>query len=90
MDENSNSKKSSISQAGSEEEIGDFWDRNSLADHWDQTREVEFELLAQRRRRIAVDPEIYERLEQQARVRGVSLETLVNQWLSEDLSNKAA
>ena len=90
MGGNSNSKKSSISQAGSEEEIGDFWDRNSLADHWDQTREVEFELRAQRRRRIAVDPEIYERLEQQARVRGVSLETLVNQWLSEDLSNKAA
>jgi len=90
MDEDNNSKKSSISQAGSEEEIGDFWDRNSLADHWDQTLEVEFELRAQRRRRIAVDPEIYERLEQQARLQGVSLETLVNQWLSEDLSNKAA
>ncbi len=26
------------------EEIGEFWDTHSLADHWDETHEVEFEV----------------------------------------------
>ena len=34
------------------EEIADFWDTHSLADYWDQTHEVSFEVRAQRRRRI--------------------------------------
>jgi len=34
------------------EEIGDFWDNHSLADYWDQTHEVEFEVRAQHRRRV--------------------------------------
>jgi hypothetical protein len=40
----------SISKAQTIEEIGAFWDEHSLADYWDQTREVEFEVRAQRRR----------------------------------------
>jgi macrodomain Ter protein organizer (MatP/YcbG family) len=90
MDENSDTLKSSISQADTAEGIADFWDSHSLEDHWDQTHEVEFEVRAQRPRRITIDPEIYERLEQQARTRGVTLETLVNQWLSEHLSTDKA
>ena len=38
------SQKSSISNAGTPEEIGEFWDSHSLADHWDKTHEVEFEV----------------------------------------------
>jgi hypothetical protein len=91
MNENNDGQKSSISQAGTPEEIGEFWDDHSLADHWDQTQEVEFEVRAQRPRRIAVDPDLYERLAEQARTRGVTPETLINQWLSERLApNKAA
>ena len=26
------------------EEIGEFWDTHSLADYWDETHEVEFEV----------------------------------------------
>jgi hypothetical protein len=88
MNENSDTKKSSISKAGTREEIGDYWDSHSLADHWEQTHEVEFELRAQRPRRITVDPQIYGQLKEQARTQGVTPETLVNQWLSEHLTHR--
>ena len=47
-----------ISEANTLEETGNFWDSHSLADHWDQTHEVEFDVRAQHRRRITIDPEI--------------------------------
>ena len=85
MEENSDNHKSGISNAETPEEIGEFWDSHSLSDHWDKTHEVEFEVRAQRRRRVTVDAEVYARLEEQARTRGVTAETLVNLWLSERL-----
>jgi len=36
--------KSSISQAQSYREIGEFWDTHNLADYWEQTEPVEFEV----------------------------------------------
>lgn len=86
MTENSDTEKTSISKAGTPEEIGEYWDSHSLADHWEETHEVEFEVRAQRTRRITVDAEIYERLKELARTQGVTPETLVNQWLSEHLT----
>jgi len=65
------------------EAAADFWDIHSLADYWDQTREVEIEVRARRRRRITVDPEVWERVVSHARIRGVSPETLANLWLME-------
>ena len=75
----------SISKASTLEEIGEFWDSHSLADYWDQTHEVSFEVRAQRRRRVTIDPEVYSQIEAQAQRRGVSAETLVNLWLLEHL-----
>jgi hypothetical protein len=69
-------------------EIAEFWDTHSLADYWDETHEVEFEVRAQRRRRVTLDPEIYEQLEAQARTRGLQPETLANLWLAERLQEK--
>ena len=66
-------------------EIAEFWDTHSLDDYWDKTREVEFEMTAQRRRRVIVEPQIYKELETEARLRGVVPETLVNLWLAEKL-----
>ena len=85
MNENKNTQLSSISQAETLEEIGEFWDTHSLDDYWDKTREVEFEVRATKRRRITVEPKLYKRLEAEARVRGVVPETLVNLWLAEKL-----
>jgi hypothetical protein len=81
----SENKKTEISKARTLEKIGDFWDTHSLDDHWDETRETEFEVRAVRRRRITVEPQIYKQIEAEARVRGVVPETLVNLWLAEKL-----
>lgn len=77
--------RTSISNAQTPEEIGEFWDTHSLADYWDQTREVEFEVRALRRRRVTLDPQVYNEIEIQARARGLMPETLVNLWLAERL-----
>jgi hypothetical protein len=76
---------SSISKARTLDEIADFWDTHSLADYWDRTEEVEIALRVRRRRRVTLDPDLYERIEAQARARGVLSETLINVWLLEQL-----
>ncbi len=86
MSENDDTRLTSISKARTLEEIADFWDTHSLADHWDDTHEVEFEVRAERRRRITLDPDVYAQIEAQARVRGVLPETLVNLWVAERLA----
>lgn len=85
MNKNNVTKPTSISKAHTVDEIADFWDNHGLADYWDQTHEVEFEVRAQRRRRVKIDPEVYSKLEAQARARGILPETLVNMWLSQRL-----
>jgi predicted HicB family RNase H-like nuclease len=53
-------------------------------------REVEFEIDIQRRRfLVALEPELAQQVAEQARVRGISTETLVNLWLKEKLSQAA-
>ena len=78
-------KLSDISQAATLDEIVDFWDSHSLADYWDQTQEVEFDVRARRRRRVTLDPDLYDRIEAAARLRGILPETLVNLWLTRKL-----
>lgn len=85
MSESDQEGRTPISQASTLEEIGAFWDSHSLADYAEETPEVSFELHAQRRRRITLDPELYARLEAEARTRGISPETLVNRWVTEKL-----
>ena len=76
---------SSISKAKTIDEIGDFWDTHSLADYWDQTREVHFEVSEVLRNRVTLNLELYSRIKTAAQRRGVSPETLVNAWLEERL-----
>ena len=82
MNESEDTRLTSISKARMLDEIADFWDTHSLADYWDQTHEVEFEVRAKRRHRVTLAPELYTRIEVQARIRGILPETLVNLWLS--------
>ena len=85
MSESDEPQVTSISKARSLEEIAEFWDTHSLADYWDQTHEVEFEVTAKRRHRVTLDPDVYAQLETQAQARGILPETLVNLWLAERL-----
>jgi hypothetical protein len=90
MKETDNAKHTPISKAKTLDEVAEYWDRHSLADHWDQTHEAQFEVRAKRRRRITVDPEIYSQIEAQARMRGISPETLINLWLAERIKKEEA
>lgn len=85
MNANDQEPVTSISKARTIEEIADFWDTHSLADYWDQTHEVEFEVRAQRRCRVTLDPEIFLKVEALARKRGLLPETLINLWVAERL-----
>jgi hypothetical protein len=89
MNENEDILLTSISKARTLDEIADYWDTHSLADYWEQTKEVEFEVRAKRRRRVTLAPELYTLIETQARMRGVLPETLVNLWLAERLQAAA-
>ena len=72
------------------EEASEFWDTHDIADYWDLTEEVEFDVKLQRRRYlVALDPELAERLALEAHQRGLTTETLVNLWLSEKLRQPA-
>ena len=76
--------KSSISNASSDVEIGEYWDTHDLADHWEQTREVNFEVsLESSVMYFAVEKTLAERLRVVAKNHGVSPETLLNVWVQE-------
>ncbi len=85
MSENKKRQITSISKAATLEEIGEFWDTHSLDDHWEDTREAQFEVRAKQRKRVTLEPQIYQQIESEARVRGVFPETLINLWLAEKL-----
>lgn len=61
----------SISKAHSLEEMADFWDTHSLADYWDQTYEVGFEVRAKRRHRVTLNSQVYAKVEAEARAHGI-------------------
>ncbi|MBE7549958.1 MAG: hypothetical protein HS126_02625 [Anaerolineales bacterium] len=68
-------------------EIAEFWDTHSLADYWDQTEPVEFEISPEARRRylVAVDPDLLSRARRIAHLRGLSTESLINLLLEQRL-----
>jgi len=68
-------------------EIGEYWDENSLADHWDETEEAEFDISPNARHRyfVAIDPPLLGRVRSIAKNRGLSTESLVNLFLEQHL-----
>jgi hypothetical protein len=83
--------RSSISQAKSYKEIGEFWDTHDLADYWDQTAPVEFEVDIQPETTYyALERQLSQKLAKVAEQRGVSAETLLNMWVQEKLLEQAA
>lgn len=77
--------ETSISKSRNLEGIVEYWEEHSLADHWDETRETDFEVRATRRRRVTIDPEVYHQIEALAHRRGISPETLVNLLLADQV-----
>ncbi|HIE51061.1 MAG TPA: hypothetical protein EYP85_04820 [Armatimonadetes bacterium] len=81
--------KSSISQAKSYVEIGEFWNAHDLADYWEQTGPVEFEVDIQSEARYyALDRNLSAKMSEIAQQRGISVETLLNLWVQEKLQEQ--
>lgn len=79
-----NENVSSISKAGSYEEMAEFWNTHSTADYDGVTYEVELTFdPAARRTWVGIEPELLAELRQIARERRISTQTLINLWLSQ-------
>ena len=83
MNEHDNVQSTSISNAQTIAEVAEYWDTHSLADHWDETHEVNFVVRAKRRHRVVIEPNLYDMVETQAKQSGIQPETLINLWISE-------
>ncbi|MBI1923254.1 hypothetical protein HYR99_03285 [Candidatus Poribacteria bacterium] len=81
--------RSSISNARSYKEIGEFWDTHDLTEYWEQTQPVEFELDIQSEATYyPLDVTLSARVLSIAKKRGVSPETLLNLWVQEKLQEE--
>jgi len=72
------------------EEAAEFWDSHSLADYWDLTHPVQFKVNLKRRRYlVALEPQLIKQVDEKAKAKGVSTETLINVWLTEKVKEAA-
>ena len=80
--------KSSVSKAGSYQEIGEYWDAHDAGEIWDGTEEVKFEVdLESDVFYYAVETTLSSKLHSIAERRGVSVETLINLWVQEKVNS---
>ncbi len=83
--------KSSLSEAQSYKEIGEFWESHDLTDYWDQTKPVEFEVeIESEATYFPVETSLSAKVVSLAKQRGVSPETLLNLWIQEKVEEEAA
>jgi CopG antitoxin of type II toxin-antitoxin system len=81
--------KSSVSKARSYKEIGEFWDIHDLAEYWEKTRPVEFEVDIQSETTyFPLESSLSAKICSIAKQRGVSPETLLNLWVQEKLQKQ--
>lgn len=79
--------KSSISESGSLEQMGEFWDTHDFTDFDNPNApDVVFRVAIA----VPVELDLLNDIENMAKHRGVSLETLVNLWLKEKLIESKA
>ncbi|MBW2076778.1 MAG: hypothetical protein JRI71_04380 [Deltaproteobacteria bacterium] len=77
-------KKSSISKADSLEKMGEFWDKHDFTDYDTNAPDVDFEISCA----VPIDLDLLSSLEKQAQLRGIKVETLINLWLQQKISEQ--
>ena len=83
MDANNVSR---ISQADTLEKMGEFWDTHDFTDFDNlETPDVEFQIACA----VPIELDLLAAVEQQARQRGVQVETLINLWLQQKLAEQS-
>jgi hypothetical protein len=81
--------KSTLSQATSYKEIGEFWDTHDLSDFWDKTKEAQFDIdIESEVTYYALDRTLAEKIQSLAQKRGVTADTLINLWIQEKLQEQ--
>ena len=79
-------KVSSISQTDTLEKMGEFWDSHDFTDFDNlETPDVEFQIACA----VPIELDLLSAVEQQARLRGVQVETLINLWLQQKLAEQS-
>lgn len=69
-------------------EASDFWDEHSFLDY-EGVKEVEFEVDIQSRKHIfTLEADLAHKVIAEAKLRGVSSETLLNLWVQEKVTNR--
>jgi len=76
---------SSISQVDTLAKIGEFWDTHDFTQFDTDAPDVEFTISST----VSIEPDLLAAVEKQARLRGIGVETLVNLWLQEKLTEQA-
>ncbi len=83
--------KTSISQASSYQEAGQYWDEHGLGEAWEKTEPVEFVVNIQSSTTyFPVESGLSKQLRAFAEKHGVSSETLLNMWLQERVIQEQA
>ncbi len=83
--------KTSISKASSYQEIGEFWDTHDLADYWEQTHLVDFDIIEDihpSKIYYHIETELSDQIRAIAKRKGVSGTTLLNSWIREKLRQR--
>ena len=81
--------KTSISKATSYKEIGDYWDSHDVTEIWDQTKKVEFDVQIESEvTYYPLEKSLSEGVQNLAKKRGVSSETLINLWIQQKLQEQ--
>lgn len=79
------SRLSSISQADTDDKVGEFWDTHDFTDFDNPDMpDVRFEITCA----VPIEIELFAAIEKQAHKRGVQVETLVNLWLQQKLAEQ--
>ena len=82
-------KVSRIPNFKSYQEEADFWNKHSLADYWDQFKDVDLVVNLQKRKEesliLRVNKDMKKKLERVAKKKRVSVSTLSRLWLAERL-----
>ncbi|HWR20367.1 MAG TPA: CopG family antitoxin [Verrucomicrobiae bacterium] len=83
--------KSSISQARSYTDIGEFWDKHDLSDVWGKTRGVGFDVdIKSEVTYYPIEQNLSEKIQLLARKQGLSSGTLVNLWLEQKMREQGS
>ena len=90
-EESTNKNKSSISNATSYEEMGEFWAENDTTEYWEETYPVDFEVELEDSESLiyyGIDKSISQQIFSVAQKKGLPPRDLINLWLGEKLKQE--